>query len=138
MQDAGMRRLADFGSQLREALKASDLSQKEIAAAAGVSVAALGHWARGRNLPRLDHLDEVADAAGYDLVLHLVKSKGPESSYLGPKSLVELARAVEDMSAGDRRLVLMLVELLQLATFPANQRDTLRDMLRLWLSRHRG
>lgn len=40
-----------FGRELREARKAKDLSQAEVAAALGISQAAVDHWEQGRRIP---------------------------------------------------------------------------------------
>lgn len=54
---------------LREKLEASDLSVKAIARRAGFDVKTLRNWWRGHSTPRLQDLEAVFNALGYEVTI---------------------------------------------------------------------
>lgn len=53
-----------FSRNLNKYLKERNLTQKEVAEAIGVSQQSMNYWSSGRNLPRMDKIQLLADYLG--------------------------------------------------------------------------
>lgn len=74
---AGSQGVADvvrdnFAANLKRLMKAKRITGEELALKLGCSSRAVYEWTRGKGLPRLDRLDEIAAALGTDF-LELVR-----------------------------------------------------------------
>lgn len=63
----------DFGSMLRIARTGRNMSQQQLAAAAGTTQAQIARWELGERSPRLADMERLADALELDLNVWLAE-----------------------------------------------------------------
>jgi len=105
-----------FSTRLRAALEIVDMSQTDLAKRAGLQPSAVSHFASGARTPSFDNLCRVADALGVSTDYLVGRSDAPTAVTYGVGT-----------SGAD-----------QLAGLTNEQRDIVKDFVRVLVKRSRG
>lgn len=94
---------------------AANLTQRELAKAAGVSSSTIAHIERGKTAPRIDTADEVLRVLGGSLAIYVPKpeTEAKFQRYISASHLVDLAADALDVEAESLRADIRRAELVR-------------------------
>ena len=95
------------GQIIRELLEQKNISQKDIAASAGVTEAAMSHYIKGDRVPRGANLLNIAKALGTTTNVLLGETETDDISYEEINTLV--ARKAKDFTKEQKKALINLI-----------------------------